>query len=282
MATVVAERRADRAADDRRIAAVLQRHHAHGRAFDRCDRAPSGRAAQAERAVGEVDQLGVEPHYPSGLAARERPTERMHRTLKAQTTRPPAANAAEQQARLTPSAGTQPGAPTRSAGPTSPDELYVHAATHADRVETWYDADHQVRRERPSGEIMWKGGRLYVSEVLAGELLGIAELETGDHVGASTTAIWGSSIAVAGSPGRSAPHGTARTGRTAANSNCRISSRSKVSTINPVEPVGGHASRYSNYPPPPTLPHKGEGSRPSLPPDRCIAIRIRALIASRS
>ena len=46
----------------------------------------------------------------------------------------------------------------------------------------WYDADHQVRRVRPSGEIMWKGGRLFVSEVLAGELLGIAELETGDHV----------------------------------------------------------------------------------------------------
>ena len=29
---------------------------------------------------------------------------------------------------------------------------------------------------------MWKGDRLFVSEVLAGELLGIAELETGDHV----------------------------------------------------------------------------------------------------
>ena len=52
-----------------------------------------------------------------------------------------------------------------------------------DRVEDpWYDADHQVRRVRPSGEIMWKGDRLFVSEVLAGELLGIAELETGDHV----------------------------------------------------------------------------------------------------
>ena len=51
------------------------------------------------------------------------------------------------------------------------------------RVEDpWYDADHQVRRVRSSGEIMWKGKRVFVSEALVGELVGIAELETGDQV----------------------------------------------------------------------------------------------------
>ena len=35
---------------------------------------------------------------------------------------------------------------------------------------------------RSSGEIMWKGERVFVTEALIGELVGIAELETGDHV----------------------------------------------------------------------------------------------------
>ena len=44
------------------------------------------------------------------------------------------------------------------------------------------DADHQVRRVRSSGEISWKGERVFVTEALIGEPVGIAELETGDHV----------------------------------------------------------------------------------------------------
>ncbi len=48
--------------------------------------------------------------------------------------------------------------------------------------ERQHDADHQVRRVRSSGEIMWKGERIFVTEALIGELVGIAELETGDHV----------------------------------------------------------------------------------------------------
>ena len=48
--------------------------------------------------------------------------------------------------------------------------------------DPWYDADHQVRRVRGNGEIKWKGDCLFISEALIGELVGIAELETGDHV----------------------------------------------------------------------------------------------------
>ncbi len=36
------------------------------------------------------------------------------------------------------------------------------------------DADHQARRVRSSGEIMWKGERVFVTEALIGELVGIA------------------------------------------------------------------------------------------------------------
>jgi hypothetical protein len=51
------------------------------------------------------------------------------------------------------------------------------------RVEDpWYDADHQVRRVRRSGEVKWKGEQVFVSEALIGELVGLAELESGDHV----------------------------------------------------------------------------------------------------
>src|SRR4051812_35847988 len=39
--------------------------------------------------------------------------------------------------------------------------------------------------------------------------------------------------------------------------NCRVSSRSKVSTINPVEPVGGRSSLGNRYPPPQPSPTRG-------------------------
>ncbi len=50
-----------------------------------------------------------------------------------------------------------------------------------DRVpEPWYDAEHAVRRVRPTGEIKWGGERVFISEALAGEPVGIAEGENGD------------------------------------------------------------------------------------------------------
>ena len=42
--------------------------------------------------------------------------------------------------------------------------------------------DHQVRRVRGNGEIRWKGEFILIGEALVDELIGIAELETGDHV----------------------------------------------------------------------------------------------------
>jgi hypothetical protein len=48
--------------------------------------------------------------------------------------------------------------------------------------DPWYDAEHQVRRVRTNGEIKWKGEFVFIGEALVDELVGIAELETGDHV----------------------------------------------------------------------------------------------------
>ena len=164
--------------------------HAHGLPLSiRCDNgAPFGSsgAGGLTRLSAWWIKLGVEPHFIHPASPQENGRhERMHRTLKAQTSRPAAANAAEQQARFDAfRRHYNQERPHEALGQRPPDELYVPSQRPMpDRIEDpWYDADHQVRRVRPSGEIMWKGDRLFVSEVLAGELLGIAELETGDHV----------------------------------------------------------------------------------------------------
>ena len=45
--------------------------------------------------------------------------------------------------------------------------------------DPWYDADHQVRRVRPSGTIKWKGEEVFIGEALVGELIGLAERDNG-------------------------------------------------------------------------------------------------------
>jgi transposase InsO family protein len=131
-------------------------------------------------------KLGIEPHFIRPASPQENGRhERMHRTLKAQTTRPAAANAAEQQARF--DAFRQhynEERPHEALGQRPPRELYTPSPRampdHLD--EPWYDAEHQVRRVLSTGDIKWKGDRIFISEALIGEPIGIAELETGDHV----------------------------------------------------------------------------------------------------
>jgi transposase InsO family protein len=131
-------------------------------------------------------KLGVEPHFIRPASPQENGRhERMHRTLKAQTSRPMAANATEQQARFDAfRRHYNEERPHEALGQRLPVEFYAPSQRPMpDRVEDpWYDADHQVRRVRSSGEIMWRGDRVFVSQALVGELVGIAELETGDHV----------------------------------------------------------------------------------------------------
>jgi transposase InsO family protein len=131
-------------------------------------------------------KLGVEPHFIRPASPQENGRhERMHRTLKAQTSQPPAANAREQQARFDVfRRHYNEERPHEALGQRPPAEIYTRSRrTMPDRVEDpWYDADHQVRRVRSSGEIMWRGEFVFISQALVGELVGIAERETGDHV----------------------------------------------------------------------------------------------------
>ncbi len=155
----------------------------------RCDNgAPFG-----SRAAGGLTRLsawwlklGIEPRFIHPASPQENGRhERMHRTLKAQTSRPPAANAAEQQARFDAfRRHYNDERPHEALGQIPPAELYLASPrTMPERIDDpWYDANHQVRRVRSNGDIMWKGELVFISEALVGELIGIAELETGDHV----------------------------------------------------------------------------------------------------
>jgi len=131
-------------------------------------------------------KLGIEPHFIHPASPQENGRhERMHGTLKAQTSRPPAANPAEQQRRFDAfRRHYNEERPHEALSQRPPSEVYTPSRRLMPKriEEPWYDADHQVRRVRSSGEVMWKGERVFVSEALIGEAVGIAELETGDHV----------------------------------------------------------------------------------------------------
>jgi transposase InsO family protein len=170
------------------VFAAAFRHHGLPSAI-RCDNgSPFGStgAGGLTRLSAWWIKLGIEPHFIHPASPQENGRhERMHRTLKAQTSRPPAANAAEQQGRFdTFRRHYNEERPHEALAQRPPHEVYTPSQrAMPDRIEEpWYDADHQARRVRSSGEIMWKGERVFVTEALIGEPVGIAELETGDHV----------------------------------------------------------------------------------------------------
>lgn len=155
----------------------------------RCDNGPpfgSRGAAGLTKLSAWWLKLGIEPRFIRPASPQENGRhERMHRTLKAQTSTPPAANLGEQQARFDSfREHYNKERPHEALGQRPPAEAYNPSQrTMPDRVQDpWYDADHQTRRVRSSGEIKWQGQFVFVSEALIDQLVGIAELETGDHV----------------------------------------------------------------------------------------------------
>ena len=107
--------------------------------------------------------------------------ERMHRTLKAETCRPPAADAADQQARFDDfRAEFNDERPHEALGQLPPTKLYTPSPRPF--VEPTGDLDYgqdQVRRVRSSGEIKWNGSLIFISEALVGETIGIAQRSDG-------------------------------------------------------------------------------------------------------
>lgn len=131
-------------------------------------------------------KLGIAPHFIRPAAPQDNGRhERMHRTLKDETSQPAARDLAEQQARFDlfrarynherphEALGLQPPGRVWSPSPRPmPDQLR----------QPWYDADHQVRRVRPNGEIKWKNRFIFIATTLAGETVGLIERDNGDHL----------------------------------------------------------------------------------------------------
>jgi transposase InsO family protein len=111
--------------------------------------------------------------------------ERMHGTLKAETSRPPAATLAEQQARFDRFRHDfNDNRPHEALGQVPPGSRYHPSPRRypATLEDPWYDAEHAVRRVRSNGEIRWGGELIFLSEALIGEPVGIAETEAGDWI----------------------------------------------------------------------------------------------------
>jgi transposase InsO family protein len=128
-------------------------------------------------------KLGIEPRFipPSSPQDNGR-HERMHRTLKHETSKPPAVTARQQQKRFDAfRRHYNEERPHEAIDQVPPAERWeASRRTMPARLEDpWYDADHEVRRVRNTGEIKWYGERVFIGEALAGELVGLAEHESG-------------------------------------------------------------------------------------------------------
>lgn len=128
---------------------------------------------------------GVRPHYifPSSPQENGR-HERMHRTLKAQTADPPAADPAAQQARFdTFRRHYNEERPHEALGQATPASLWRPSPRRFPQrpLEPDYPQGAVVRRVRSNGEIKWRGGFLFVSETLIGERVCVQDTARG-HV----------------------------------------------------------------------------------------------------
>lgn len=127
-------------------------------------------------------KLGIEPHFiRPGKPQENGRHERMHRTLKAQTTSPAAASKAEQQVRFDAfRRHYNKERPHEALGQTPPAAHWTPSvrALPACAPEPWYDANHEVRRVDHKGFIKWRGEFVFIGEALAGETVGITQIDS--------------------------------------------------------------------------------------------------------
>ena len=179
-------------------------------------------------------KLGIEPHFIRPASPQDNGRhERMHRTLKAHTSRPPAENAEEQQARFDAfRRHYNEERPHEALGQTPPGKVYAPSPRRmpARLEDPWYDAEHEVRRVRSRGEIKWRGDFTFVSEALIDELVGVAELDNGAHV----VRFCGHDLGVIDRAGAFRRFAPPRTGLRKA---AERAANQKLSTISPVQNV---------------------------------------------
>jgi len=109
--------------------------------------------------------------------------ERMHRTLKAETARPPEASMKRQQKRFDGWVEEynfeRPHEALDGATPASRYEVSLREYTK-ELADVEYPGHYEKRRVRPNGTLRLKGVQVYLSEALGNELVGAVEVEDGE------------------------------------------------------------------------------------------------------
>lgn len=128
-------------------------------------------------------KLGITPErIKPGRPDQNGRHERMHRTLKAATLKPPAQNLRLQQERFTSFVKVfNEERPHEALDMNSPKSRYRPSEKcYPNRLAVIdYDDEFEVRKVRSNGEIRWQGQLLYVSEALIGEPVGLKEIDNG-------------------------------------------------------------------------------------------------------
>jgi len=120
----------------------------------------------------------IEPGHPEQNGRHER----MHRVLKAETARPPAADAASQQERFDRFRQEyNEERPHEALAQKAPAELYQPSSrSYPEQIpKPEYPGHFEVRSVHHGGEIKWRGRHLFISEVLHGERVGLEEYDDG-------------------------------------------------------------------------------------------------------
>jgi transposase InsO family protein len=140
----------------------------------------------ASTSVGRLSRLAVrwlrlgiqleriQPGHPEQNGSHER----MHRTLKEETTRPPASNARLQQVEFDAFRGVfNTERPHESLGQKPPASRYQSSNRPypGQLPEPEYPGHYEVRVVNSRGYMKWQGGEIFVSEALVGERIGMEE-----------------------------------------------------------------------------------------------------------
>jgi transposase InsO family protein len=140
-------------------------------------------AGGLSRLAVKLIKAGVRPErIEPGKPQQNGRHERLHRTLKAETARPPAADLRAQQRRFDDFRRTfNEERPHEALGQETPASHFAPAArSYGYRLkEPEYPDGHHIRRVRQNGEIKWAGQLIFLSEALIGEPVGIAETDHG-------------------------------------------------------------------------------------------------------
>jgi putative transposase len=128
-------------------------------------------------------KLGIRPERISlGRPCENGRHERLHGTLKLEACQPPAANRRAQQQRFDAFRRIyNEQRPHEALADATPSMIYRPSPRPypARLAEVVYPDGWQVRRVRPDGSIKWGGEHLFISEVLAGEPVGLQETDDG-------------------------------------------------------------------------------------------------------